>query len=189
MDDQLLVSAIRNIADIPQEDMAILLSCVSKVALKKGEQVLKEGQVCRRFYFVEKGYLRTWYNKDGIGINLNFTFEGSFTSNLKSFKTRNPSEYTIEAGENAVVSVFEWDKISAGVTDRPLIALFVRRIALRLLLASEEHSDLFKIYTPAERYHFIEQHHPRLLQRISLSQLASYIGVTRETLSRIRARS
>lgn len=174
---------------MPNEDMSLLLSCITKRELKKGEAVLEEGQVCRRFYFVEKGYLRTWYNKDGVAINLNFTFEGNFTSNLKSFKMRSPSEYIIEAGEDAIVSIFDWDKISSKHIDLPLLALFVRRIAVQLLLASEEHSELFKIYTPSERYHFIEKNNPRLLQRISLSQLASYLGVTRETLSRIRAKA
>jgi hypothetical protein len=57
-----------------------------------------------------------------------------------------------------------------------------------MLLASEAHSDLFKIYTPTERYRYIEKNNPKLLQRISLSQMASYLGIARETLSRIRAK-
>lgn len=186
--EQSLIDAVRNISDLPDEDLAVLAGCIRRRELKKGEIILQQGQVCRSMYFVKSGYLRTWYNKDGVPINTNFTFEGGFTSILKSFKSRTPSEYTIEAGENAVVSVLEWDKIREGAIDRPYIASFMRRIALRLLLAAEEHGELFKIYTPAERYHFIEKNNPRLLQRVSLSQLASYLGVTRETLSRIRSK-
>ena len=190
MDNELLQTAIKNIIELPEDDLALLMSCVTKRQLKRGEPVLEEGMVCRSFYFVESGYLRTWYNKDGVSINLNFTFEGHFTSNLKSFKSRQPSDFTIEAGESATVFIFDWDVISGEVVlGRPLVAQFVRRVAVRLLLASEEHSELFKIYTPAERYHYLEKNHPRLLQRVSLSQIASYIGVTRETLSRIRAKS
>ncbi|QEM13534.1 Crp/Fnr family transcriptional regulator [Mucilaginibacter rubeus] len=189
MDNEPLINAIKAVVDMPDEDLSMLLNCVTRHELKKGEAVLEVGQVCRHFYFVEEGYLRTWYNKDGVVINLNFTFEKGFTSNLRSFKSRNPSEYTIETGEKAIVYIFDWDKIASKHIDLPLMALFVRRVAVRLLLASEEHSELFKIYTPAERYHFIEKNNPRLLQRISLSQLASYIGVTRETLSRIRSKN
>jgi CRP-like cAMP-binding protein len=78
------------------------------------------------------------------------------------------------------------DAIPEQFKSYPVIALFVRRLAIRLLLASEEHSNLFKLYTPTERYRYIEKNKPELLQRISLSQIASYLGVTRETLSRIR---
>ena len=65
---------------------------------------------------------------------------------------------------------------------------FFRRLALNMLVASEEHSDMFKISTPTERYRYIEKNNPQLLQRISLSQIATYLGVTRETLSRIRGK-
>jgi CRP-like cAMP-binding protein len=83
---------------------------------------------------------------------------------------------------------FNINNVKGRYTGHPRIAQFIRRVAVRTLLASEEHSKLFKIYTPAERYHYVEQHNPQLLQRISLSQIASYLGVARETLSRIRAK-
>jgi len=189
MDDKILRASIERISKLTEEDVALLVSCAAPRQLKKGEALLKVGDLCRSFYLVEQGYLRTWYNKNGVVINLNFTFEGHFASNLKSFKSKQPSELTIEAGEPATVWVFDLNAISATHKAHPTITLFVRRLAVRVLLASEEHSSLFKMYTPAERYHYIEKNDPQLLQRISLSQLASYLGVTRETLSRIRAKS
>ncbi|WP_431216350.1 hypothetical protein ACQ86N_18000 [Puia sp. P3] len=57
------------------------------------------------------------------------------------------------------------------------------------MLVSEEYSNLYKISTPAERYKYVEQNRPALLRRISMSQMASYIGVSRETLSRIRGKN
>ncbi len=59
---------------------------------------------------------------------------------------------------------------------------------MQMLLASETRGDLLKIYTPAERYHYIERNTPHVLQRVPLSHLASFLGVSRETLSRIRAK-
>lgn len=160
----------------------------TKQAIEKGDAVLKEGDVCRSFYLVEKGYLRTWYNKDGIPINLNFTLEGEFATNVKSLNSHQPSEFTIEAGEEATVLIFNLDIIVKEFDSHPQIVLFIRRLAMHMLLASEEHNKLFKMYTPTERYRYIEEHKPELLQRISLSQMASYLGVTRETLSRIRGK-
>lgn len=189
MDQKALHANITEISAMSDEDFALLMTCAKLLPLKKGQMLLKEGEVCRAFYLVDMGYLRTYYNKDGVEINLNFTFEGHFSSDLKSIKSKHASEINIEAGENSKVWMIDRDKLSAFYVVNPAIALFVRRLAIRLLLASEEHSNLFKVYTPTERYHYIEKNDPQLLQRISLSQLASYLGVTRETISRIRAKS
>jgi CRP-like cAMP-binding protein len=74
MDNQTLHSHIAKVSILSDEDIALLTSCVVGRNLKKGEPILKEGEVCRSFYLVDKGYLRTYYNKEGIPINLNFTF-------------------------------------------------------------------------------------------------------------------
>ncbi len=173
---------------IPDEDLPLLASWAESRDIKKGAVLLKEGDVCREFYLVEKGYLRTWYNKDGVAINLNFTFEGEFTTNLKSLNGRLPSELIIEAGEDTRLWVFNLDVRRGRFESDSQIVLFVRRLAIHVMLVAEEHSNLFKLYTPAERYDHIERNNPKLLQRVSLSQLATYLGVTRETLSRIRAK-
>ncbi len=184
-----LESYIAEVLELPGEDISLLVGCVISRKLKKGEVLLREGEVCRSFYLVEKGCLRTYYNKDGVSINLNFTFEGSFTSNLKSYRSRKPSEHIIEAAEKTSVWIFNANTLSGFISEHPEIARFIRRLAINLLIASEEYSDLFKISTPAERYHYIEKNNPQLLQRISLSQMASYLGIARETLSRIRSKN
>lgn len=188
MDDKTLREHVTQILKLSDEEFSVLLGCVQTRTLKKGEILLREGDVCRFFYLVDKGYLRTYYNKDGIAINLNFTFEGAYTTDLKSFKGRQPSELIIEAGEPTSLWIFNLQTVPEVFQTMPNILRFVRRLAIHMLLASEEHSKLFKIYTPTERYRYIEKHNPQLLQRISLSQMASYLGVTRETLSRIRGK-
>ena len=184
-----LRASILEVVEMSDDDLALLLSCATRKSLKKGDAVLEQGEICRSFYLVENGYLRTWYNKDGVPININFTFEGNFACNLKSFRDKLPSELIIEAGEDSAVWIFDIDKLIGHGDKPPQVARFVRRLAVSLLLESEAHSDLFKIYTPTERYRYIEKNNPALLQRVSLSQIASYLGVTRETLSRIRAKA
>jgi CRP-like cAMP-binding protein len=187
MDEQTLEAYIKKVSKgIADEDIPLLASFAQNRTLKKGEVLLREGELCHEFYLVKKGYLRTYYNKDGEAINLNFTFEGDFTANLKSIKSKQLSTFTIEAGEETTIWVFNVDTITAQYNLHSQIVLFVRRLAVHILLASEEHGNLFKIYTPTERYRYIEKNNPQLLQRVSLSQIASYLGVTRETLSRIR---
>jgi len=189
MNEQILRDSILKISPLSDDDLSALISVASYKEFSKGAAVLKEGEICRLLYFVEEGYLRTYYNKDGLTINLNFTFEGDFTTNLQSSKNRHPSELTIEAGEDVRLWMFEMDKFEINFANNREVERFLRKLALRLLLVSEEYSNLFKISTPAERYKYVEQHNPILLQRISLSQMASYIGVSRETLSRIRGKN
>ncbi len=189
MNTEFLRRHILSTFDMPAEDLNRMIRLVQPKEYAKGQLVVKEGEVCRTFYLVEKGYLRTWYNKEGIPINLNFTLEGQFVSNIKSLKTRQPSEINIEASEDSTLWLFNLDNMPEAWKRHPAMSGFARRVAMHMLLEAQSHSDMCKINTPAERYHYIETHNPALLQRVPLSQLASYLGVTRETLSRIRANS
>ena len=75
MDDKTLHAYIKQVSkNIADEDIPLLISCAINRKLKKGEALLKEGEVCRSFYLVDQGYLRTWYNKDGVIINFEFYF-------------------------------------------------------------------------------------------------------------------
>jgi CRP-like cAMP-binding protein len=167
-----------------------LVNMAERRELKKGERLLEAGQICTDFYLVEKGHLRTCYNKEGVLINIRFTLEGAFTSNLQSGKKNQvPSAYSIEAGEKTIVWLLSRRALVELCKESKEMLLFSRRLVTRLLVEVEEHSSMFKIYTPTERYHYLEKNNPQLLQRVSLSQLASYLGITRETLSRIRSKN
>lgn len=184
-----LATAVRHMTDLSEVDKEVFNAVMSARRFKKGETVLQEGAVCRAVYFVEEGYLRTYYNKeDGSVVNLNFTFEGEFTSNTKSAINREPSKMSIEAGEDALLWIFDLDKLSPEMKSLPSVSQFIRRTAMQMLVASETRGNLLKIYTAAERYHYIERNIPHILQRVPLSHLASFLGVSRETLSRIRAK-
>lgn len=179
---------IRLITPMSDENLVLLEQTANHLTLKKGEHLLDQGQICRYYYLVDTGYLRTYHHKDGVAINIHFTFEGGFTTVLNSLKTPMPSLFTIEAGEPSSVWTLERKALADLCNVSPEIMLFSRRLISRMLLASEENNNLFKMYTPLERYRFIEQHNPQMLQRVSLSQIASYLGVTRETLSRLRSK-
>lgn len=142
--------------------------------------------MCRSFYFVESGHLRTYYNKDGVEINIHFHLEGSITSDHKNAKAGIPSQFTIEAGEKSEIWVLDRNTLAELYHTHSEIRPFGKRLVIQLLLDLSIHSNLFRIYSPTERYQYIETHNPELLQRISLSNLASYLGMNRRTLTRIR---
>ena len=189
MDYSVLKKAIDKIVSLPEDDFAVLSACTTRKQLKRKETLLRQGKVCRSFFFVESGHLRTWYNKDGVRINQHFTFEDEFTSVIKSLRDHQPSHLNLEAGENATVWIINLDALWAQAAERPQLARFFRKVVFRLMLAAEAHSDLLKLHTPAERYGYIQKNSPKLLERIPLTQIASYLGLARETLSRIRARA
>src|SRR5205085_944383 len=95
----LLHKKISGLTELSASDLDKLFQVTSFRLLQKGEIILKEGQVCRTIIFVEKGYLRTFMDKDGTEINTDFIFEGNFTTNLKSLRSATPSDTTIQAGE------------------------------------------------------------------------------------------
>lgn len=182
----LLHKKIADLTEISVSGFEKLFEIAIKKQFSKGEIILKHGQICKAILFVEKGYLRTFIDRDGIEINTDFTFEGNFTTDLKSLRSASPAETTIQAGEPAIIYVFDKDKLLELYKVSAEIESFGRKLLEQLLIAREEHTNLFKIYSPTERYQYLETNKPGILQRISLSQLASYLGIARETLSRIR---
>ncbi len=163
-----------------------LLSIATGRKLAKGDNILKAGQICRSILFVESGLLRTYVNKEGTEINTHFTLEGFFCTNLKSLRSGTVSDSSIQAIETSLVYEFNKDLLLNLYQSSSEIESFGRKLLEQLLVEQEEHSNFFKIYTPTERYHYLQHHTPELLQRVSLSQLSSYLGIARETLSRIR---
>jgi CRP-like cAMP-binding protein len=181
-----LSKKITEITSLSEISIDLLLDCAQQKEYTKGQCLLKKGQICNHLYFVEKGWLRTYNDKEGKDINLNFTFEGSFTCNIKSLKTKQSSQYTIEAGEKSLVTLFDKDELLELYSHSNEIEFLCRRILGTFLIESNEQVAFYNLHSPIERYEFLIKNKPQMIQRISNSQLSSYIGVARETLSRIR---
>ena len=182
----LLYRSIINLGKIPTIDMVRLFEIADHRQIAKGEFILKDGQICSCITFVEKGHLRTSIHRDGSEINTNFTLEGNFTTNLRSLRHASQSEYSIQAGEQTTIFQFDKDRLIALYESSSEIESFARKILEQLMMDLEEHTNLFKVFSPRERYKYLQDNNPVLLQRISLSQLSSYLGMARETLGRIR---
>lgn len=182
----LLYKKITDLTEISVSSLDKLFEIANKRQFTKGEIILKQGQICNTILFVEKGYLRTFIDKDGTEINTDFTFEGNFTTNLKSLRSASSADNSIQAGEIIIIYEFDKDKLLELYDVSAEIESFGRKLLEQLLIAQEEHTNLFKIYSPSERYQYLQSNKPEILQRISLSQLSSYLGIARETLSRIR---
>jgi len=177
---------VQSIARLPAEDLDSFCAAARPAECKKGQLLLKEGEICTSIYFIETGYLRSYYTPDGLEINTGLHFENTFVTNLKSLRMELPSESFIAAAEPAVVYEFTKEKITPLYATRPPIVEFGKKLLELLAIEQQEHISLFQLYSAEERFRHIQKTRPEIFQRVPLSHLASYLGVARETLSRFR---
>lgn len=183
-----LLAFIRTITPLSGESRDILLGCLEPAEFAKGEVLLRDGEICNSVFFIARGYCRACYNKDGQEINTGFYFENDFATSIQSLIRKSPSEFAIVAGEKLQTVKLGKEQLLAAYSRSHEIETFGRSLLEQLLARQEEHAALFKLLRPEERYTWLEEKHPEILQRVSLTQLSSYLGVSRETISRIRAR-
>ena len=182
-----LQSILNDITQFSEDEYKFLEPYIERVTLKKNQILLEEGQLCTSVFLVETGILRNYYNNNGLDVNLNFTIEHQFTTSFEAYMNREPSKIIIQAIEKSDVWIIKVRDISKVTGSFENFSTFIRRIAIRVLFATEEHHNMIMMNLPADRYRYLLEKKPELIQRISLTHLASYIGITRETLSRIRS--
>ena len=166
----------------------LLLEQGRPVAMKKGGWLLREEQVCRSIFYIEEGLVRSFRSEDGRDTNLDFSFEGDFVTHLRSLRSGTGADYSLQALERIKVVELSESRLRALYHESAEIESFGRQLVEGKLMQQEAHAHFFRLHTPAERYQYVTDRHPEMLRRISLSNLASFLGISRETLSRIRGK-
>ena len=183
-----LLNFIRSLTDFSDSSWTALQPALTQKTFPKNELLLKEGQICNSLFYIDTGYCKSYYNLDGVVKNTGFFFENDIATNITSFGSGQPSEYNIIACEPLTVVVFD-KKMLFSIAQQHIEIETLGRNCVRLFATKqEEFSTLFKLYSARDRLQYLETHHPAIAQRVPLSQLASFLGVARETLSRIRKR-
>lgn len=185
---QNLLTYIRSLTPFSDESWALLQPALSEKRYKKNELLLKEGEICRSLFYIDKGYCRSYYEIDGVTKNTNFFFENEIATNISSFGSGKPSEFNMIACEELHAIIFDKEKLFTIAEQHIEIESLGRHCIRQFAAKQEEFANLFKLYSAQERLEYLEKKHPEMLQRIPLIQLASFLGVARETLSRIRKR-
>ncbi|UBM60807.1 Crp/Fnr family transcriptional regulator [Marinilongibacter aquaticus] len=166
-------------------------SCFKQVQVPAKTTLLQEGQISKKVFFIEKGCIRVWFNKDGKDITFQFFLEGDRVSSTESFKKNIPSIVTIETIEPCtlwVISKRDMDKmLKEGfeipeVREKLLDRLFDRNIHYM------KHCLSFIKDTPQERYLDLMKEKPQIVKRIPQHYIASYLGITTVHLSRIKSK-
>ncbi|MEM9676235.1 MAG: Crp/Fnr family transcriptional regulator [Bacteroidota bacterium] len=152
---------------------------------KRGEIILKEGEVCRHLSFLESGLLRYFIVKDGEERNKFFTIAPYLFTSQYSFNNQTPAKETIQTIEDSVIWEITLEE------NRQLLQLsswnqFARKITQEVQFFTEEILEELQTETAENRYLKLLNNQPELLQRIPLKHLASYLGIAPQSLSRIR---
>ncbi|MBL0743327.1 Crp/Fnr family transcriptional regulator [Chryseolinea lacunae] len=147
-----------------------------------------ERRFCRGLFFIVRGAVRSYALKEGVEISHHFYFENDFASDFESITLQQPSRHALEALEETTVIYCDREKMLTLYKQATVFESIGKTIVEQMMIRQNAYSSLFTLYAPAERYQFILEHHPNLVQRVPLQHLATYLGVARETLSRIRKR-
>jgi CRP-like cAMP-binding protein len=150
--------------------------------------ILKEGEIPRRIFFVKQGCLRASVAARGKEVTFQFFFEGDAVASSEGFRSRQPSTISITAIEPSVLFTMSREGFGKIVHDFPVVKDIMLETAFRRF---EHYARLFLSYisnTPRQRYLALLQGDPRIMERVPQRYIASYLGITPVSLSRIRGR-
>ncbi len=162
-------------------------SKLSVIELKKKAFFLQSGKMQKAIGFVVKGLVRSFFiDQDGNEINVGFYSEGDYATHYPAFITQQPSLYTIQCLEPTTFVCLSFEGQQSIYQQSPGFERYGRLIAEEVLKRQQARIESFIFQTSEQRYLDFTRNHPALFNRISLSHLCSYLGIERQTLTRIR---
>lgn len=179
---------LQQIVQLDSEEEKEVLSCFHKKTYNKNEFLFQQGHVAPNIFFVEKGFARAfYYSKSGKSITSNFASEGSVITAVDSFYYGKQTEFNCQALEDTTafyISVNELNKLVDLNHDLAKIAYHFLSWAIS---SYNQYITNVKLKSAKEKYDYLMNQSPDIFQRASLQDIASYLGITRETLSRLRS--
>ncbi len=170
------------------EGWAFTESLLSVRQVKKREFIVRQGAVCNHISFVNKGLVKMSYMTEDKEKIISFCNEGNYISDYHSFLTRKPSMLYIQALEDTELVETQYDNLQLLYKKVPEANLLGRLIAEQLFIMMSESDMTAKQETLETRYLLLIKDQPWLLQRVPQYMIASYLGITPEAFSRIKAR-
>lgn len=173
--------------DLTDEKFNLIVEKSKLITLPRKEMICRQGDICNLKIFVAKGLLRNYsISEDGSEHILQFVNEMSWTTDPESFYTNTPSKLNIETLEPSEIFIFNLNDFHQLREEIPTLSIFIEELLTKKTMEINNRLLVNISNTPEDKYlHFIKNH-PDLLNRVPLHMIASYLGMSRETLSRVR---
>lgn len=182
------IQAIRQMTGMTELEVGLLLQSFVSKTIRKKTSLLKAGKTAKEIYFILDGCLRLFYEKDGEDISAYFFTEGMFAGAYDSFITQKPSRHAIESLEECRVLSISYTAFQGLFVTFPKMNEFVRKVLEERFVALHELFTAQILDSPEERYINLQKSRPDLINRIPQHQIATFLGITPVSLSRIRNR-
>jgi CRP-like cAMP-binding protein len=178
---------LKKLVPISDKEFDENISAFTQINLSKGDYFVKQDKVCRHIAFTIKGTLRTYYiNEKAEETTSCFCTENNFTTSYKSFILQQPSQLAIQAIEDCQLLVIDYNALQSLYAKSAVWQSVGRVVAEREYIVMEQYAAVLNNETAKEKYLRLLKEQPSVLQKASVEDIASYLGVTRRTLSRIR---
>jgi CRP-like cAMP-binding protein len=182
-----LVKSVRSHVTIPDDGIDIIRKKLIPKKVRKHQFLLNAGDVSEYMYFVERGMLRSFSDdKNGSEHTMAFAMEGWWISDMASFFSREESKYNIAALEVSELLLMSKQAMDELMDDVPQIQRYFLKLMENHIVALQRRINVVQSMSAEQTYLKVMEVHPQLVNRVSQQHLASYLGITPETLSRIR---
>ena len=179
----------RKYSTMTHDELDILESVLVPMKFAKGEIILKEGDVCEHIYYVERGLTRQFYFKNGKELTEHIGVEHSIVMCIESLFKEKPTYLQLEALEPTLVYAMPKHRLEEVALHNVNIQILYRKILEESLIISQVHADMLRFETAQDCYLKLCKQSPQVVLRAPLVYVASYLQMTPETLSRVRAAS
>ena len=177
----------RKYSTMTHEELDTLESILVPMKFAKGEMILKDGEICENIYYIDKGLVRQFYFKNGKEVTEHLGEDRTIFMCIESLFREIPSHLQVEALEPSMVYALPKHRLESVALHNVNIQLLYRKILEESLILSQVHADLVRFETAGDRYKKMFKLMPQVVLRAPLVYIASYLQMTPETLSRVRA--
>ena len=179
----------RKYSTMTHEELDTLESILVPKRFSKGEMILKEGEVCENLYYIDKGLVRQFYFKKDKQLTEHIGSDGEIFMCIESLFNEEPTYLQVEALEPSSIYLIPKHRLEQVALHNVNIQILYRKILEESLIISQQHADLLRFETAQNRYLRLCKIKPQVVLRAPLVYIASYLQMTPETLSRVRAAS
>ena len=177
----------RKYSTMTHEELDTLESILVPMKFAKGEIILKDGDICENIYYIDKGLVRQFYFKNGKEVTEHLGEDRTIFMGIESLFKETPSQLKVEALETSMVYALPKHRLESVALHNVNIQILYRKILEESLIFSQVHADLVRFETAGDRYKKMCKLMPQVVLRAPLLFIASYLQMTPETLSRVRA--